>query len=134
MRGSPVLWVSIQPLILGSLRGYGLVENWGGLHYSPFILLANKVLFAQIDKISDGFGSEKLETVDNINLMECISQSPHMCTTQRRRVRMFLFSWVFVGRYSLLDELGFEHTLFFIVVDGGVGIYAMCSYLWKRNC
>ena len=34
----------------------------------PFVLLANVVLLAQVDEVGDGFGSEELETVNNIDL------------------------------------------------------------------
>lgn len=35
----------------------------------PFVLFADKVLFAQVDEVGDGFCGEELETVDDVNLM-----------------------------------------------------------------
>lgn len=59
MRGSPGLCASIQPLILANLYagvGYGDKESW--IKAVPLVLLADVVLLAKIDEVSDRLGGQ----------------------------------------------------------------------------
>jgi hypothetical protein len=40
----------------------------GGGWNAPLVLLADKVLFAQVDEVGDGFGGEQSEVVDDVDL------------------------------------------------------------------
>lgn len=68
MRGSPGLFSSIQALIFASLKDIRM-RSWQEGGDVPFVLFADKVLFAQVDEVGDGFCGEELETVDDVNLM-----------------------------------------------------------------
>lgn len=70
MSGSPGLLASIQALILANLdvTRINKMRRESGSEDQPFVLLADIVLFAQIDKVCDRLGGKKLKAIHNVNL------------------------------------------------------------------
>lgn len=69
MRGSPVLFWSIHPLILGNLSIERKPHVDGDSELDPpFVLLPDVVLLAEVDKVGDRLRCQELKAVDNVNL------------------------------------------------------------------
>jgi hypothetical protein len=48
-------------------------EGGGHCESVPFVLFPDVILFAEIDKVGDGFGGEQLKTIDHVDL--CAQQT-----------------------------------------------------------
>lgn len=94
----------------------------------PLVLLANVILLAQVDEVSDGFGGEELETVDDVDLdgrFNHVSKFAGQNSSDRVKTNgKWKEEWVrkrnylmgIMGRYSRLDELGYSSNLLFIII------------------
>jgi hypothetical protein len=62
-----VLFWSIHALILGSLA----IDEYPGMIYefnTPFVLLSNIVVLAEVDEVRHWFGGKQLKAIYNIDL------------------------------------------------------------------
>ena len=75
----------------------------------PFVLLADKVLFAEVDEIGDWFSGEELKTVDDIYLGELGGEYEDVDVSAMKKVgggggSEESFIPKDLGRYPRLDE------------------------------
>lgn len=69
---SPGLCSSTHALIFSNLRGereMRMTGTKGQRGRVPLVLLADVVLFAEVDKVDDGLRSKQLEAVDDVDLV-----------------------------------------------------------------